>query len=235
MACACVARLSGRCVRWHGLLDARNDLAQGPNAPTPSYRPADSKSRALSQTSPRKACWASRSSLLGQAVSIEPFNGCDNAACRAAPLQQETAVGHLVGEGVLEVFRARGRGWLHRGFSGLQVAETRRSSSSTAPDSLQKGEGHLGAITAAVWRRCFSSGGRRSMRAPGPPAPWPVPAYSQGASPGDRCRDYDQHPGFRRARTLSPENSRALSCAPINPFCSWGEASGPGGTGMHGR
>jgi hypothetical protein len=41
--------------------------------------------------------------LLGQTVGIEPFTGCNNAGVQGtAPLQQETAVGHLVGEGVLE-------------------------------------------------------------------------------------------------------------------------------------
>src|SRR5262245_65513521 len=41
--------------------------------------------------------------VLGQPVSIEPFDGLDNARMQdSPPLLQETSVGHLVRQGVLE-------------------------------------------------------------------------------------------------------------------------------------
>src|SRR5215475_14211588 len=64
--------------------------------------------------------------LLGQPVGIEPFAGCDDAGVQGmAPLQQETTVGHLVGEGVLEGVVELGEeaGFVEE-LSGLQVAET---------------------------------------------------------------------------------------------------------------
>ena len=64
--------------------------------------------------------------LLGQTVGIEPFAGCDDAGVQGtSPLQQETAVGHFVCEGVLESVCELGEemGFVEE-LSRLQVAET---------------------------------------------------------------------------------------------------------------
>jgi hypothetical protein len=63
--------------------------------------------------------------LLGQTVGIEPFAGRDDAGMEStSSLQQETAVGHLVGEGVLEgVFELGEEAGFVEELGGLQVAE----------------------------------------------------------------------------------------------------------------
>ena len=48
--------------------------------------------------------------LLGQPVGIEPFAGVEDAGVQGtAPLLEETAIGHLVGEGVLNVYASSGK------------------------------------------------------------------------------------------------------------------------------
>jgi hypothetical protein len=64
--------------------------------------------------------------LLGQPAGIEPFAGLDDAGVQgSSPLQQETAVCHLVGEGVLEgVFELGEKAGFVEELGGLQVAES---------------------------------------------------------------------------------------------------------------
>ena len=86
--------------------------------------------------------------LLGQTVGIEPFAGFDDAGVQGtAPLLQETAVGHLVGEGVLEgVFEFGEEAGFVEELGGLQVAETAAQFLlGQLRDGLQEGEGHLSA------------------------------------------------------------------------------------------
>jgi len=61
----------------------------------------------------------------GQTISMESFEGVDDAGMeRAPPLQQEAVVGHLVGEGVLEgVLALRGEARLIEELSRLQVRQ----------------------------------------------------------------------------------------------------------------
>ena len=86
--------------------------------------------------------------LLGQTVGIEPFDGFDDAGVQGPPpLLQETAVGHLVGEGVLEgVLELGEEAGLVEELGGLQVAEAAAQLLlGQLRDGLQEGEGHLGA------------------------------------------------------------------------------------------
>ena len=63
--------------------------------------------------------------LLGQPVGIERLDGLDDAGVqRPPPLLQQAAVGHLVGEGVLEgVFELGEEARLVEELGGLQVGE----------------------------------------------------------------------------------------------------------------
>ena len=72
-----------------------------------------------------------------------------------------------MGEGVLEgVCEIREEAGFVEEFGGLQVAEpAARSSSDNSPMACRRAKGTSVPMTAAVWRRRFSSGGRRSMRA----------------------------------------------------------------------
>ena len=107
--------------------------------------------------------------LFGQAIGSALFDGLHNLGMQdAPPLLQEAPVGHLVGEGVLEGAFALGEEpRLIEKLGGLQVGkatlERRLGQLSNGLRSSSKGTSVP--ITAAVWRRRFSSGGNRSIRA----------------------------------------------------------------------
>jgi hypothetical protein len=63
--------------------------------------------------------------LLGQPVSIAPFDGLDNLGMQPPPpLLEEAAVGHLVGEGMFEsVLRLREEPCLVEELSRLEVCQ----------------------------------------------------------------------------------------------------------------
>ena len=101
----------------------------------------------MSHTSPRRAWWARRSTLLGQLVPSERFQRLDNAGVQhPPPLLEQAAIGHLVREGVLE-------GVLPLGEQPRLVQELRRlevreasvqlPSSGTLGNGLQQRQGHL--------------------------------------------------------------------------------------------
>ena len=83
------------------------------------------------------------------------------------PLQQEAAVGHLVGQGVLEgVVRLGEQAGLVEELRRLQVRQAAvQRLLGQLGNGLQQGKGTSVPMTAAVWSRRFSSGGSRSMRA----------------------------------------------------------------------
>src|SRR5262245_54298279 len=84
--------------------------------------------------------------LLSETIGIKPFAGLDDTGVQGPPpLLQETAVGHLVGEGVLEgVFQLGEEASFVEELGGLQVAEpAAQFLLGQLPDSLQKGDGHL--------------------------------------------------------------------------------------------
>ena len=107
-----------------GLLEARHNLSQGRTRERlgtglPTVRHGLVPDLASEGMLRQPFC------LLGQPVGIEPFAGSDDAGVQGpAPLLQETAVGHLVGEGVLEgVCEIREEAGFVEEFGGLQVAE----------------------------------------------------------------------------------------------------------------
>ena len=86
--------------------------------------------------------------LLGQAVRVEPFEGLDNAPMqRPPPLLEQTAVGHLVGQGVFEGEFALGeQPRLIEELGRLQVGQaTVQVRLGQLGNGLQQGQGHLGA------------------------------------------------------------------------------------------
>ena len=148
MACSCVARLSGRCCEGcqcllearHGLSKGRTRYRLGPGLPTVRH--------GLVPDLTPEGMLGQPFRLLGQTVGIEPFAGFDDAGVQGtSPLLQETAVGHLVGEGVLEgVFEFGEEAGFVEELGGLQVAETAAQLLlGQLRDGLQEGEGHLGA------------------------------------------------------------------------------------------
>ena len=116
--------------------------AERANALAPACR---QYATALSQSSPRKACWASRSTC-SASRSAEPFDGVDNPGVQGSPpLLEQAAVGHLVGQGVLEgVCELREEAGFVEELGGLEVAEpAAQLLLGQLGDGLQQGEGHL--------------------------------------------------------------------------------------------
>src|SRR3990172_3382390 len=90
--------------------------------------------------------------LFGQSVRVEPFDSLHNPGVEgASPLLKQASVGHLVGEGVLE--------------GVLELGEEARLLEGTRGLGGRRGKGMWLRTTAAVWRRVFSSGESRSIRA----------------------------------------------------------------------
>ena len=140
--------------------------------------------------------------LLSQTVGIEPFAGFDDAGVQGtAPLLQQTAIGHLVGEGVLEgVFELGEEAGFVEELGCLQVAETAAQFLlGQLYDSLQEGKGHLrtddrcGLEEALLLGRQAVDAGRQDClhRGGGLHA-------LKGALTGDRRHACDEHPGFHQ-------------------------------------
>ena len=106
--------------------------------------------------------------LFEQAVGIESLDGVHDAGMEGAlPFLQEAAVGHLMGERVLErVRRAREEPRLVEELGGLEVAEPGLEFFfGEVGNGLEEPHGDLVPMTAAVCSRRFSTGGSRSRRA----------------------------------------------------------------------
>ena len=106
--------------------------------------------------------------LLGHPLPGERLQGLDDAGMQhSTPLQQETAIGHVVGEGMLEGEGVLGeRPRLIEKLGRLQAGQAmRQPSSGASARAYSRGKGTSVPITAAVCNRCLSSGGSRSIRA----------------------------------------------------------------------
>ena len=105
--------------------------------------------------------------LFGHPVSGELFQGLDDARMEhPPPLLQEATVGHLVGQGMFEGIVEPGRDASRRGTRRPEGARGRGAALlGQLGNGHQKGKGTSVPMTAAVWRRRFSSDGNRSMRA----------------------------------------------------------------------
>ena len=106
--------------------------------------------------------------LLGHPVGGERLDGLDQARVQPPPpLQQQAAVGHLVGQGMLEgVFRLREQARLIQKLRRLQVRQAAvQRPSGTSAMARSSAKGTSVPSTAAVCNSPFSSGAKRSMRA----------------------------------------------------------------------
>ena len=184
----------------------------------------------MSHTSPRRAWWASRSTCSARRSAIERFDGLDDAGVqRAPPLLEQAAVGHLVGERVLEgVLRARGRGSSRtgtrrpggargRGAAPPRAARRWPAAARTARPCRSPRRSGAGACPPAAAGRCAR---------PGPPAPWPAPAMLvERLAPGDRRRARPTStPVSTSVRTLSSRKNGLPSVRSISSCLSGCEA-----------
>ena len=106
--------------------------------------------------------------LLGHPLSGEGFEGLDDPRVQGAPpLLEETAVGHLVGEGVLEGVCALGKSRVsYRNSAAWRWASPRCSvASGSSAMACSRGTAMSLPITEAACRRSLSGVGKRSMRA----------------------------------------------------------------------
>ena len=117
--------------------------------------------------------------VLGKSVGIERLDGGDDARVqRLAAFLEKAAVGHLMGQGVLErVLQRREQARFVEEFRRLKMGQGRRLRSSSVKDralaapavstviARSRANGTSLPITAAVWSSRFSSAGSRSMRA----------------------------------------------------------------------
>ena len=175
--------------------------------------------------------------LLGQAVPGERLEGLDDAGVqRPPPLLQQAAVGHLVGEGVLEGVVALGEeARLVEELGGLEVRQAAMQRRlGQLGNGLQQGKGTSVPMTAAVWR---SASPRRAAGRCAPPDRlhrgrhldgWQRPGQAIGA------RLADQHPGLHQGpHALLQEEGDCPRCArsaALERLPGWGRRpAGPGG------
>ena len=106
-------------------------------------------------------------------VPSERFKGCDNVGMQyPPPLLEEAAVGHLLGEGVLEGVDQLGeQARLVQELGVLEMREAQaEASSGNSATAWRRVRGTSVPMTAAVWSRRFSSGASGRGAPPGPPA-----------------------------------------------------------------
>ena len=140
-----------------------------PTASERACRPGGSSPTAVSHSSAAQGMVRQALDVLGQAIRVELFDRSDDAGMeRPAALLEQAAVRHVVGQGVLErVLRLREEADCIAAARrpGAGTAAACRSASGVSAMAWSSANGTSLPITAAVWSRRFSSGGRRSMRA----------------------------------------------------------------------
>ena len=137
--------------------------------------------------------------LLGHPVPGERLQGLDDAGMEhPPPLLQQAAVGHLVGQGVLEgVFALGKEPGLVEELGACKVRQaTLEHRLGHVGNGLQQRQGHLRANHGRRLQQALLLGGkpvdtRRQHR----PARWPAPGWSAGPAPGDR--PHARRPGPR--------------------------------------
>ena len=128
--------------------------------------------RALSHTSPRRAWCASRSTCSARRSPGERLEGLDDAGMQhPPPLLEQTAVGHLVGQGVLEGVLALGEeARLVEELGRLEVRQAAvQRLLGQLGNGLQQGQGHLrandrGGLEQALLLRRQAVDARRQHR-----------------------------------------------------------------------
>ena len=105
--------------------------------------------------------------LLGQALAVRASRASTMRRMEDPPaLLGQAAVGHLVGQGVLEGEFTLGEEPRLVDELGLQVVEAAvQAASGISAMACNSARGTSVPMTAAVWKRCLSSGGSRSIRA----------------------------------------------------------------------
>ena len=208
MACSSVSGVSGRC--------ASASSACSKQRPPPGGRARERLGAGLAEIGhglvPHLApegVVGQPLDLLGEPVGVESLDRLDDPRVEAAPaLLEQAAVGHLVGQGVLEgVLELRERGASRRGTrrpggARAPVGAARRASSAMAWSSAN---GHVladdgGGLEQPLLLR--AAAGRCAP--PGPPGPWPAPGWRRRARSGDRRRAPRRGPPSRPASARSP-------------------------------
>ena len=177
-----LALFFGRCARASSACSQHPTASRYADRAGPWSPPAGSTSRALSHTSPRRACWARRSTCSSSRSPASVSSAVHNLGMQdPPPLLEQTAVGHLVRQGVLEgVVLVGEEPCLVEELGRLQVRQTRGAATSQALRQWSA----TGPEAPPCQSRQRSAGGACPLAVSGPyalpalPVPWPAPEWS---------------------------------------------------------
>ena len=183
MACSRVSRVSGRCGRALSACSKDPTASRWPTAPWPSLPPAGRMPGPCPTPRPAGHGAPAVPPARPPAPRRAPPGPRRSGHAAPPPLQQEAAVGHLVGEGMLEGVGVLGEEpRLIEELGRLQVGQAAVHRLGHLGNGLQQGQGHLGANHRGRLQEAASprvAAGRYAP--PAPPAPWLAPGWSAAA------------------------------------------------------